>query len=61
MITYTYFQLILDLINGDEIKQFNNFKFSRYQNTTHLDWERQFLTQLKKYEPDYVQQELIFN
>ena len=49
-------KLILDLINGNEIKQFGNFKFSRYQNTSHLDWERQFLTQLKKYKPDYVQQ-----
>ncbi|MEM7553948.1 MAG: DNA cytosine methyltransferase [Cyanobacteria bacterium P01_A01_bin.84] len=53
-------KLILDLINGNEIIQFDDFKFSRYQNTSHLDWERHFLSQLKKYESNYVQQELIF-
>ncbi|MGD1873951.1 MAG: DNA cytosine methyltransferase, partial [Mastigocoleus sp.] len=42
-------KLILDLINGNEIKQYDDFKYSRYQNTSHLDWERQFLSQLKKF------------
>ena len=54
-------KLIISLINGDEIKQFDDFKFSRYQNTNHLDWEKQFLSQSKKHESDYVQQELIFS
>ena len=54
-------KLIINLINGSEIIQFDDFKFSRYQNTSHLDWERQFLSQLKKYENNYVQQEFIFS
>ena len=54
-------KLIINLINGSEIIQFDDFKFSRYQNTSHLDWERQFLSQIEKYESHYVQQELIFN
>ncbi|MGB3756852.1 MAG: DNA cytosine methyltransferase [Rivularia sp. (in: cyanobacteria)] len=54
-------KLIIDLIHGNEIIQFDDFKFSRYQNTSHFEWERQFLSLLKKYENHYVQQELIFN
>ena len=54
-------KLIIDLIHGNEIIQFDDFKFSRYQNTSHLDWESQFLSQLSKYETNYVQQELIFS
>ena len=54
-------KLILDLINGKEIIQFDDFKFSRYQKTNHLDWERQFLIQLKKYELNHIQQKLILS
>ena len=43
-------KLIINLINGSEIIQFDDFKFSRYQNTSHLDWERQFLSQIEKQE-----------
>jgi DNA (cytosine-5)-methyltransferase 1 len=53
-------KLIIDLINDDEIIQFNNFKFSRYQNTNHVDWEKQFLKQLEKHNNIYQQQELDF-
>jgi DNA (cytosine-5)-methyltransferase 1 len=53
-------KLIINLIDGVEITQFNNFKFSRYQNTNHVDWEKQFLEQLKRYDNNYEQQELIF-
>lgn len=38
-------KLVINLINGIEIIQFNDFKFSRYQNTNHVDWEKQFLKQ----------------
>jgi DNA (cytosine-5)-methyltransferase 1 len=41
-------KLIINLINDVEIVQFNDFKFSRYQNTNHIDWEKQFLKQLEK-------------
>ena len=43
-------KLIINLINGSEIIQFDDFKFSRYQNTSHLDWERKFLSQIEKQE-----------
>jgi DNA (cytosine-5)-methyltransferase 1 len=53
--------LIVNLINGIEVVQFDNFDFSRYCNTNHITWEKQFLKQLenKKNLPD--QQEIIFN
>ncbi len=35
-------KLIINLINGSEIIQFDDFKFSRYQNTSYLDWENNF-------------------
>jgi DNA (cytosine-5)-methyltransferase 1 len=53
-------KLIINLINDVEIISFNDFKFSRYQNTNHLDWEKQFLQQLEKDKNNYEQQELIF-
>jgi DNA (cytosine-5)-methyltransferase 1 len=48
-------KLIINLINDVEIIQFNNFKFSRYQNTNHVDWEKQFLKQLEKNNNTYQQ------
>jgi DNA (cytosine-5)-methyltransferase 1 len=53
-------ELVINLINDVEIIQFNDFKFSRYQNTNHIDWEKQFLKQLEKHNNIYQQQELIF-
>jgi DNA (cytosine-5)-methyltransferase 1 len=53
-------KLIINLIDGVEIIQFNDFKFSRYQNTNHVDWEKQFLEQLKRHNNNYEQQELVF-
>jgi DNA (cytosine-5)-methyltransferase 1 len=43
-------KLIINLINDAEIIQLNDFKFSRYQNTNHVDWEKQFLKQIEKCE-----------
>ncbi|MDJ0534465.1 MAG: DNA cytosine methyltransferase [Xenococcaceae cyanobacterium MO_207.B15] len=42
-------KLIKNLINGIEIIEFNDFKYSRYRNTSHVDWEKQFLLQLEKH------------
>ncbi|AFZ34431.1 DNA-cytosine methyltransferase [Stanieria cyanosphaera PCC 7437] len=53
-------KLIINLINDVEVIQFNDFKFSRYQNTNHVDWEKQFLQQLEKNKNNYEQQELVF-
>jgi DNA (cytosine-5)-methyltransferase 1 len=53
-------KLIINLIDGVEIIQFNDFKFSRYQNTNHVDWEKQFLEQLERQNKNYEQQELVF-
>jgi DNA (cytosine-5)-methyltransferase 1 len=53
-------KLIANLINDVEIIQFNDFKFSRYQNTNHIDWEKQFLKQLEKHNNTYQQQEFIY-
>ncbi len=53
-------KLIINLINDVEIIQFNEFKFSRYKNTNHIDWEKQFLGQLEKHNNIYQQQELVF-
>lgn len=46
-------ELIMNLINGVETIQFNDFKFSRYKNTNHIDWEKQFLKQLKHHKNTY--------
>lgn len=52
-------KLIKNLIDGVETIEFNNFKYSRYRNTNHVDWESQFLQQLEKHKNTYKQQELI--
>ncbi len=35
-------------------------KFSRYQNTNHVDWEKQFLEQLARHNNNCEQQKLVF-
>nr|WP_263858647.1 DNA cytosine methyltransferase [Shewanella algae] len=35
-------KLILALLNGDEVTTYNNFKYSRYKNTSHYEWEIDF-------------------
>ncbi len=52
-------KLIKNLINGVEIIKFNNFRYSRYRNTSHVDWEKQFLQRLEKHQNTYKQQKLI--
>ncbi|MBC8212354.1 MAG: DNA cytosine methyltransferase [Gammaproteobacteria bacterium] len=40
--------LIKDLLNKEKIKQINGFCYSRYRNTSHHEWERQFLDAYNK-------------
>ncbi len=40
-------KLLIKLIDGKEVKLFEGFKFSRYKNTSHTDWKRQFESQFK--------------
>ncbi len=35
-------RLILNLLNGEEVTTYNNFKYSRYKNTSHREWEADF-------------------
>jgi DNA (cytosine-5)-methyltransferase 1 len=53
--------LIMNLINDIEVVQFDNFEFSRYGNTNHITWEKQFLKQLENKKNSPTQQELIFH
>jgi DNA (cytosine-5)-methyltransferase 1 len=53
--------LILNLINGIKVVQFDNFEFSHYGNTNHITWEKQFLKQLENKKKSFTQQELIFH
>lgn len=41
-------KLIMNLINNVEIVEYDNFQFSRYQNTNHINWEKQFAKQLEQ-------------
>lgn len=52
-------KLIMNLISDIEIVQYDNFQFSRYQNTNHINWEKQFAKQLEQTNI-YNQQELTF-
>lgn len=54
-------KLIMNLIDDVEIVQFDNFPFSRYQNTNHIDWKKQFSKQLEAHTITSNQQELIFS
>ena len=54
-------KLIMNLINNVEIVQFENFLFSRYKNTNHQDWKKQFLKQLERPTKTYTQKEISFS
>ncbi len=53
---------ILHLLNGDKPQQFLGFKFSRYKNTSNVEWEKQFNIALKNATKNNtaVQEELLF-
>ena len=39
---YAVGKLINSMLQGLEIENYPNFKYSRYKNTSHTDWEREF-------------------
>jgi DNA (cytosine-5)-methyltransferase 1 len=39
---YAVGQLVINLLNGVEIKSYKGFKYSRYKNTSHTEWEADF-------------------
>lgn len=45
---YAVGSLIVKLLKGDKIKSYDNFKYSRYKNTSHIDWEVDFKSRAKK-------------
>ncbi len=53
---------ILHLLKGDKTQQFFGFKFSRYKNTSNIEWEKQFNIALKNAAENNsaVQAELFF-
>ncbi len=51
-------RLIMNLINGTPIPSSNGFKYSRYKNTSHIEWKEQFQLSAKKH-AEKLQLELI--
>jgi DNA (cytosine-5)-methyltransferase 1 len=43
-------QLILNLLNENEIPNFSNFKYSRYKNTSDIEWKEQFKKLVKSHQ-----------
>lgn len=52
-------KLIFSLINGDLIRTPAGFPYSRYKNTSHLDWEREFKKLAEKVNHKSIQEELV--
>ncbi len=53
--------LVMSLLNNKSPKQFVGFKYSRYNNTSHNEWEKQFLKALDIVsQPKVAQQEIQF-
>ncbi|MBE0472319.1 MAG: DNA cytosine methyltransferase [Methyloprofundus sp.] len=52
--------LIKQLISGNNITSISNFCYSRYKNTSHVEWMYQFQQEAKKQKASYKQQELGF-
>ncbi|MCP4485970.1 MAG: DNA cytosine methyltransferase [Gammaproteobacteria bacterium] len=54
-------KLIVSLLNKEKIEQFNGFCYSRYKNTSNLEWEEQFLKAYNNaVQPHFTQQEIQF-
>ena len=55
-------KLIYDLINGNEVSQIDDFKYSRYKKTNDIEWKEDFKKRVIKKELDITQEQLpIFN
>jgi len=52
-------KLIFSLINGDLIRTPVGFPYSRYKNTSHLDWEREFKKLAERVNHKSIQEELV--
>jgi DNA (cytosine-5)-methyltransferase 1 len=55
-------KLIYNLINGNEVSQIHDFKYSRYKKTNDIEWKEDFKKRVIKKELDITQEQLpIFN
>lgn len=57
---YAVGDLIIKLLSNIEILQFNNFNYSRYKNTSDLEWKEQFQKITNEHQTKVEQQELRF-
>jgi len=53
--------LIMNLLNGNKITSFTNFKYSRYKNTSDVDWKKQFEKLVQSHEKESEQSSLDFS
>lgn len=53
-------KLIINLLNGIEIIQYQGFKYSRYKNTTDSEWKEQFKKLVENHNSKIEQRELAF-
>ena len=53
-------KLIFNLLNNIEVIPVDNFKYSRYKNTTDSDWKTQFDKEITTHQENSIQQELEF-
>jgi DNA (cytosine-5)-methyltransferase 1 len=42
-------RLIMQLINGEEVREFDDFRYSRYKNTSDAQWSNEFQKQIRKH------------
>jgi DNA (cytosine-5)-methyltransferase 1 len=55
---YALGKLIQQLLNGEAVTAPSRFEYSRYKNTHHEDWEREFALRIRNQEPAALQCEL---
>ena len=50
--------LVMNLLSGNQVINFRDFNYSRYRNTSHEEWMREFREQISKHNGSCSQQEL---
>lgn len=57
---YAVGKLIFNLLHGVDVIPIDNFRYSRYKNTTDSDWKNKFSKEISAHQKNIVQQELGF-
>ena len=51
-------ELVINLLNYRQVRNFSSFKYSRYKNTDHISWKKEFHKRLQKHKKQMIQNEI---